>query len=99
MMVQGCDLTTAQTAPDLRFCGTELMKLNRTHRLTFAAVSLAFVLFGVDAILHNPVLSYRNFLGDVVFGPFAIIIGGLLFVVFVLNPRRAEELDKRTRRR
>lgn len=68
-------------------------------RLGFALLSLAILQWGVLAVLKSPILGYTNYWGGYVFGPFAIVIGILLFVVLVLNPEKiGRRVDGRKRR-
>jgi hypothetical protein len=71
-----------------------------TARVVFGAVSLAIVLFGIGAISHDLLLSYRNWWGGIIFGPFAIIVGALFFVVLVIHPEKVSaNKNRRSRRR
>jgi hypothetical protein len=71
-----------------------------TARVVFGAVSLAIVFFGIGAISHDLFLSYHNWWGGLIFGPFAIIVGGLFFLVLVIHPEKVSaNKNRRSRRR
>ena len=67
-------------------------------RVVFSLVALAFILFGVRAMFKNPGWVYPNYRGEMVYGPFAIIIGLLLIYVFAFKPE-ALERSRRPRKR
>lgn len=57
-------------------------------RSVFGVLSLCILFFGTMAILKSPLMSYTNYWGGLVFGPFAIVVGALLIMVAVIFPER-----------
>jgi hypothetical protein len=74
------------------------LRSQRGRRIVFAFISLFLIALGVGTLLNHR-LEYLNYWGGMVFAPFAILIGVMLFFIVLFRPRSFDETDEQKHRR